>query len=145
MNEAQRRTWKRSVVSLAGLLVMGGVLAVTAIRGLDIANEGDHTALRLLGLLCTVPLIALVFVDRGWRKVYDERDLEIERQALHAGSLAVYLLLAVIALGLTVTMPLGSIRVTYLPSLVYLAFFSHVLAASVAALVYYRAGGGHGE
>ena len=147
MNRAQKRIWLKLAVSVAGLLVMSGALALIKFNDLQIADKEDHTSLRVLGLLCTIPLILIVILDWGWKRkrIYDERDLHIERRSLIIGVLAVFFFLAGAAMILLVLRPLGSINVYFLPSLVYLACFVWILVSSIAALIQYGRGGKDGE
>jgi hypothetical protein len=137
MNRAQKRTWLKFTVSVAGLLVMGGVLAVTNIYDLDMADSEDHTALRLLGLLCAIPLILVVIVDRSWKKIYDERDLDIERRALIFGVIGTFCFLGGAGWFLSVMTRMGSIRALLIIALAYSAYFVLLLVSSLAALIQY--------
>jgi len=137
MNKAQKRVWLKLAVSVAGLLVMAGMLTVIEIHSLDMADATDHTALRVLGLLCTIPLILVVILDWGWKRIYDERDMDIERRSLTIGIIAAFGFLGGAAVILLVIRPLGAIKIIFLPSLVYLAYFACLLASSVAALIQY--------
>jgi len=141
MNKAQKRTWHNLVVSLAGLLVMAGALALIKINDLNMADTEDHTALRVLGLLCTIPLILVVILQWGWKRRCDERDMHIERRSLIIGGIAAFVFLGSAVMILIVIRPLGSINVYFLPSLVYLAYFAYLLVSSIAALIQYRCGG----
>jgi hypothetical protein len=96
-----------------------------------------HTALRGLGLLCTIPLILIVILDRGGKRIYDERDTYIERQSLTVGSIAAFVLLSGAALVLVAAKPLGSINVFQLASLIYLAYFAWLSVSSITALIQY--------
>jgi hypothetical protein len=147
MNRAQKRIWLKLAVSVAGLLAMSGALALIKFNDLQIADKEDHTSLRVLGLLCTIPLILIVILDWGWKRkrIYDERDLHIERRSLIIGVLAVFFFLGGAAMILLVLRPLGSINVYFLPSLVYLAYFVLILVSSIAALIQYGRVGKDGE
>jgi hypothetical protein len=137
MSQAQQRTWCKLVVSVAGFLVMGGALAMIEIYRLDMADMRSHTALRGLGLLCTIPLILVIMADRGWKRIYDERDIYIERQSLVVGSIAAFVFLSGAVLVLLAARPLGSIHVFHLASLIYLAYFAWLSASSITALIQY--------
>ena len=137
MNKAQQRTWYRLAASVAGLAVMSGVLAIIEINALEMADVKSHTALRGLGLLCTIPLILLVILDRNWKRIYDERDMYIERQSLIVGSIAAFVFLGGAALVLLAAKPLGSINVFHLASLIYLAYFAWLSVSSITALIQY--------
>jgi len=137
MNKAQKRIWLKLAVSVAGLLVMVGMLTVIKIHNLDMADTTDHTALRVLGLLCTIPLILVVILDWGWKRIYDERDMDIERRSMVIGIIAAFGFLGGAAVILLMIRPLGAIKIIFLPSLVYLAYFACLLASAVAALIQY--------
>lgn len=137
MNKAQKRIWLKLVVSVAGLLVMTFTLAVTKIYNLDMADATDHTALRMLGLLCTIPLILIVILDWSWKKIYDERDRQIDREATIYGTIGAFFFLAGAGWLLTVMTKLGSIKASLVLSLVYLAVFVCILISSVFALIKY--------
>ena len=126
------------VLKTDGILLMAGTLVTTWILDLDVANRGDHTPLRLLGVTCTIPLILIVIVDWGWKKVYDERDLEIERKVLPLGIVGAFAFLAGAAAVLGFIWPLKSISISILLSLIYMAYFAYILVSSVAALAQYR-------
>ena len=137
MSKAQQRTWYKLAVSVAGLVVMCGALALIEIQNLEMADMRNHMALCALGLLCTGPLILVVILDWGWKRIYDERDMHIERRSLILGSVAAFVFLGGAVLVLLATKPLGSIKVVHLPSLVYLAYFAYLLVSSTAALIQY--------
>jgi Sec-independent protein secretion pathway component TatC len=137
MNGAQRRTWCKLAAAAVGLLIMGGALAMIKINDLQMIDVKDHTAFRLLGLLCAVPLILVVILDWGRKKVYDERDTQIERRSLILGGIAAFVFLGGAALAFAATRPLGSIMVASLPSLIYLAYFTSLLVSCTAALIQY--------
>jgi len=137
MNKAQKRIWLKLVVSMAGLLVMTFTLAVIKIYNLDMADATDHTALRVLGLLCTIPLILIVILDWSWKKIYDERDKKIDREATIYGAVGAFFFLAGAGWLLTITTKMGSIKASLVISLVYLACFVWILVSSVFALIKY--------
>ena len=138
MNKAQKKTWLCLVISLAGISL--GVTAVTLIKimQLDIANTNHHTILRLLSLPPTIPLILMVILS--WRlpiKGYDERDREIERKSMGYGIIGSFVFLGAAVLVLGAVSPFGSMKIFFLSSLVYLAFFVSLVVSSVAALLQY--------
>ena len=137
MNKAQKRIWLKLVVSVAGLLVMTFTLAVIKIYDLDMADASDHMTLRLLSLPCTIPLILIVILDWGWKKMYDERDRQIDRKAAIYGTVGAFIFLAGAGWLLTVVTKMGSIKADLVISLVYLACFVWILVSSVAALIQY--------
>jgi len=137
MNKAQKRIWLKLVVSMSGLLVMAFTLAVIEIYSLDMADATDHTALRVLGLLCSIPLILIVILDWSWKKIYDERDRQIDREAIICGTIGAFIFLAGAGWLLTITTKMGSIKASLVISLVYLACFVWILVSSVFALIKY--------
>ncbi len=137
MNKAQKRIWLKLVVSMSGLLVMAFTLAVIEIYSLDMTDATDHTALRVLGLLCSIPLILIVILDWSWKKIYDERDRQIDREATICGTIGAFIFLAGAGWLLTITTKMGSIKASMVISLVYLACFVWILVSSVFALIKY--------
>ena len=137
MNRAQKRIWLKLVVSVAGLLGMAFTFAVMKSYDLDMADKADHTILRLLSLPCTIPLIFIVILDWGWKKMYDERDRQIDRKAAVYGAIGAFAFLAGAGWLLTVMTKMGSIKADLVISLVYLAYFVWVLVSSVSALIQY--------
>ena len=137
MNKAQKRIWLKLVVSVAGLLIMALTLTIIKIYDLDMADTTDHTAFRVLGLICTIPLILIVILDWSWKKIYDERDRQINREATICGTVGAFVFLAGAGWLLTVVTKMGSIKVSLIISLVYLACFVGILVSSVSALIKY--------
>ena len=138
MNKAQKRTWLSLVISLAGISLGATAVTLIKIMKLDIANPNDHTMLRLLGLPLTIPLILMVIL--AWRlpiKGYDERDREIERKSMGYGIIGAFVFLGAAVLVLGIMSPLGSMKIFFLSSLVYFAFFISQIVSSVAALLQY--------
>jgi hypothetical protein len=124
MNRAQKRTWLSLVISLAGISFG--------------ATANHHTMLRLLGLPLTIPLILMVIL--AWRlpiKGYDERDREIERKSMGYGIIGAFVFLGAAVLVLGIMSPLGSMKIFFLSSLVYFAFFVSQIVSSIAALFQY--------
>lgn len=137
MNRAKKRIWLKLVVAVAGLLVMIGVLALIKIYNLDMTNASDHTTFRVLGLICTIPLILIVILDWGWKNIYDERDKQIKRKADIFGTIGAFIFLAGAGWLLTVMTKMGSIKTLLVIILVYLACFVWILVSSVSALIQY--------
>ena len=137
MNKAQKRTWLKLVVSVAGLLVMAFNLAIIKIYNLDMTDTTDQTAFRVLGLLCTIPLVLIVILDWRWKKLYDERDRQINHEATIHGIVGAFIFLAGAGWLLTVVTKMGSIKASLIISLVYLACFVWILVSSVSALIKY--------
>jgi hypothetical protein len=138
MNKAQKRTWLSLVISLAGISLGATAITLIKIMKLDIMNPNDHTMLRLLSLPCTIPLILMVIL--AWRlpvKGYDERDREIERKSMGYGIIGAFVFLGAAVLVLGIMSPLGSMKIFFLSSLVYFAFFVSQIVSSVAALLQY--------
>jgi len=141
MNKAQKRTWCKLAVSILGLMVMSGALSIMKIYNLEMRDPQDHNAIRMLGLLNTIPLILIVVLDWRWKKIYDERDIEIERRALYYGIVGAFIFLGAAGWYLTVVTRLGSVKAHLIVSLVYLACFVWILVSSSAALIQYGWGG----
>ena len=141
MNRAQKRTWQKILVSIAGLLFMAGAIAVMKIKNLDFSDKSDHSMIRILGLINTIPLILMVIIDWGWKKIFDERDRFIAHKANVIGIIAAFIFLAGAAEFLTVVTKLGSIKTPMIMTLVYLTCFVWILVSSIASLIQYRIGG----
>lgn len=137
MNTAQKRTWLKLAVSVAGLLVMAFNLAIIKIYNLDMTDTTDQTAFRVLGLISTIPLVLIVILDWRWKKLYDERDRQINHEATIHGTIGAFFFLAGAGLLLTVVTKVGSIKASLIISLVYLACFVWILVSSVSALIKY--------
>ena len=138
MNKAQKRTWLSLVISLAGILLGATAVTLIKIMQLDIANTNHHMTIRLLSLPTTIPLILMVILS--WRlpiKRYDERDREIDRKSMSYGIIGAFVFLGAAALFLGAMSPLGSMKIFFLPSLVYLAYFVCLTVSSIAALLQY--------
>jgi hypothetical protein len=93
-------------------------------RGIDIYDVSTPARIRryiLLGVLSAIPCILIAVIDWGWKKVYDERDLQIERQAAICGSVGALTFLALAGWYLTVATKMGFIRAVLILLLVYLA------------------------
>jgi hypothetical protein len=138
MNKAEKRIWGKLIVSIAGLLVMSATLTIIKIYNLEMRDPQDHNAIRMLGLLNTIPLILMVILEWRWKKIYDERDIEIDRRALYYGIVGAFTFLAGAGWYLTVITRLGSVKADLIISLVYLAVFVCILVSSAAALIQYR-------
>jgi hypothetical protein len=141
MNKAQKRTWCKLAVSILGLMVMSGALTIMKIYNLEMRDPQDHNAIRMLGLLNTIPLILIVILDWRWKKIYDERDMLISHKANAIGIVGTFIFLAGAGWFLSVTTRMGSIRASLILTLVYLACFVWILVSSVAALIQYGRGG----
>jgi len=141
VNRAHRRTWGNLAVSVAGILLMSGVLAVMEIYDIRLADSEDHTALRVMGVLCTIPLILIAILQWGWKKIYDERDLDIERRSMLIGGTVGLCFLGGGSVVMVVTRPLGTIDIYHLPSLFYITCFVLWGASAAAALILYGRGG----
>ena len=140
MNKAQRRTWLRLLISLVALLVVSILIIYFRSRGIDIYDFSTPARIRryvLLGLLSAVPIILIAVIDWGWKKVYDERDLQIEREASICGWVGALTFLALAGWYLTVATKNGSIKAVLILLLVYLAFFVSIVVVSIVALILY--------
>jgi hypothetical protein len=140
MNKAQKRTWLRLLVSLVTLLVASILIIYFRSRGIDIYDVSTPARIKryvLLGILSAIPIILIAVIDWGWKKVYDERDLQIERQAGICGGVGALTFLALAGWYLTVATKMGFIRAVLILLLVYLAFFVGIVVLSVVALIQY--------
>ena len=140
MNKAQKRTWLRLLISLATLFIASIFIIYFRSRGIDFydfSTPGRIIRHVLLGILSTVPFILIVFIDWGWRKVYDERDLQIERQVVILGAIGAFTFLAGAGWFLTVETKMGSIKAVLIFLLIYLAYFVGSLVSSIVALIRY--------
>ena len=140
MNKAQKRTWLRLLISLATLLIASIFIMYFRSRGIDIYDVSTPARIRryiLLGVLSAIPCILIAVIDWGWKKVYDERDLQIERQAAICGSVGALTFLALAGWYLTVATKMGFIRAVLILLLVYLAFFVGIVVLSIVALIQY--------
>ena len=138
MNRAQKRTWLCLVISLTGISIGATAVTLIKIMQLDIANTNHHMTLRLLSLPATIPLILMVILS--WRlpiKGYDERDREIERKSMGYGIIGAFVFLGAAVLVLGIMSPFGSMRIFFLSSLVYFAYFVSQIVSSVSALFQY--------
>jgi len=141
MNKAQKRTLFSLGISAAGISLGAAAITFMKIMQLDIANADHHTTLRLLSLPLTIPLILMVILS--WRfptKGYDERDKEIDRKSMSYGIIGAFVFLGAAVLALGIMSPLGSMKIFFLSSLVYLAFFVCVMVSSIAVLIQYGSG-----
>jgi hypothetical protein len=137
MNKAQKRTWLNFAVSLATLVISAAVIAYIRHAEINIYDLSQPTRLRILGLLCTIPLILIVVMQWRWRKDYDERDMLIDRKANAIGIVGAFIFLGGAGWYLSVVTKMGSVRAPLICTLVYLACFVWILVSSVAALVQY--------
>lgn len=138
MNRAQKRTWLSLVISIAGISLGATAVTLIKIMQLDIANTNHHMTMRLLSLPATIPLILMVILS--WRlptKRYDERDREIERKSMGYGIIGAFVFLGAAVLVLGIMSPLGSMKIFFLSSLVYFAYFVSQIVSSVSALLQY--------
>lgn len=140
MNRAQKRTCFRLLISLAALLVASTLIIYFRSRGIDVYDLSTPTAIRryvLLGILSTVPLILIVVTDWGWKKVYDERDKQIDNRSSMIGAIGAITFIALAGWYLTVATKMGSIRAVLIILLVYLAYWVWNLILSIATLIQY--------
>jgi hypothetical protein len=140
MNKAQKRTWLRLLISVATLLIASIVIIYVRSSGIDIYDFSTPARIRryvLLGLLSAVPIILIAVIDWGWKKVYDERDLQIEREAAICGWVGALAFIALAGWYLTVATKMGSIKAVLILFLVYLAFFVSIVVLSIVALILY--------
>ncbi len=140
MNKAQKRTWLRLLISLLALLVASILIIYFRSRGIDIYDVSTPARIRryvLLGILSAIPIILIAVIDWGWKKVYDERDLQIEREAAICAWVGALAFIALAGGYLTVATKMGFIRAVLILFLVYLAFFVSIVVLSIVALILY--------
>ena len=140
MNKAQKRAWLRLLISVATLLIASIVIIYVRSSGIDIYDFSTPAHIRryiLLGVLSAIPPILLTVVDWGWKKVYDERDMQIDNQAVICGAIGAGVFLAGAGCFLTATTKMGSIKAVLIMLLVYLAYLVWNLVLSIVALVLY--------
>lgn len=148
MNKAQKRAWLRLLISLATLLIASILIIYFRSRGIDIYDFSTPARIRryiLLGVLSAVPMILIAVIEWGWKKVYDERDKQIDRQAVIGGAVGAFIFLGVAGCYLTVATKMGSIKAALIMVLVYLACLVWNLVLSIVALIQYNWGGRSNE
>lgn len=137
MNKAQKRTWLCFAISFATILISAVVITYVRWNEINIFDLSKPTRIRILGLFCTIPLIMIVIINWRWKKVYDERDKQIDRKAIVCGSIGAFIFLGGAGWLLSVMTKMGSIKAPLVILLVYLAYFVWVLVSSTAALIQY--------
>ncbi|MHC4476831.1 MAG: hypothetical protein ACYTEL_14385 [Planctomycetota bacterium] len=143
MNKAQKRTWLRLLISMGTLLIASIFIIYFRSSGIDIYDFSTPARIRryiLLGVLSAIPLILIVVIDWGWKKVYDERDSQIDRQAVILGAVGAFVFLAGAGWFLTTATRMGSVKAVLIMLLVYLAYFVWNLVLSIVALIQYGRG-----
>lgn len=147
MNKAQKRTWLRLMISLEALLVASISIIYFRSRGIDISDWSTPARIIryiLLGVLSAIPLILIVVIEMGWKKIYDERDKEIDNKAVIGGAVAAFAFLGLAGVYLHLA-KMGSIKGVSVMFLVYLAYFVWNLALSIVALILYGWGANNEE
>jgi len=140
MNKAQKTTWLRLLISVSTLLIASILIIYFRSSGIDISDFSTPAHIRryvLLGVLSAIPLILIVVIEWGWKKIYDERDMQIDNQAVIGGAVGAFIFLGAAGWYLTVATERGSIKAALILLLVYLACFVWNLVLSVLALVQY--------
>ena len=140
MNKAQKRAWLRLLISVATLLIASIVIIYVRSSGIDVCDFSTPARIRryvLLGILSAIPLILIVVIEWGWKKIYDERDMQIDRQAVIWGAVGAFGFLSLAGGFLTVATNMGSIKAGSILLLVYLACFVWNLVLSIVALILY--------
>ena len=150
MNKAQKRTWFSFAISAATLLISAPALWYAWVNQIDIIDLERPMRTRLIGLICTIPLILIVIISMRFpKKTYDERDTIIEHKSSGAGYASAFIFLVVAGYCLFLINPRGSTKNIYWvmrgSSLVYLSVFVLTLVSSIAALIQYRMGGNKNE
>ena len=140
MNKAQRTTWLRLLISLVALLVASILIMYFRSRGIDIYDWSTPARIRryiLLGVLSAIPLILIAVIEWDWKKVYDERDKQIDNDAVIGGAVAAIAFLSLAGVYLTGATKMGSIKAVSVVFLVYLACLVWNLVLSIVALILY--------
>ena len=137
MNKAQKRTWLCFAISLATIIIAAVVITYIRQNEINIYDLSKPTRLRILSLFMTIPLILIVITNWHWKKVYDERDKQIDRKAIVCGSIGAFIFLGGAGWLLSVMTKMGSIKAPLVILLVFLACFVWILVSSVAALIQY--------
>ncbi len=137
MNKAQKRTFICLAISFATLVISATIIAYIWRNEINIYDLSKPTRLRILSLFMTIPLILIVITNWRWKKVYDERDKQIDRKAIVCGSIGAFIFLGGAGWLLSVMTKMGSIKAPLVILLVYLACFVWILVSSVAALIQY--------
>jgi len=137
MNKAQKRTFICLAISFATLVISAAIIAYIWRNEINIYDLSKPTRLRILSLFMTIPLILIVITKWRWKKVYDERDKQIDRKAIVCGSIGAFIFLGGAGWLLSVMTKMGSIKAPLVILLVYLTCFVWILVSSTAALVQY--------
>ncbi len=140
MNKAQKRTWLRLLISLVALLVASILIIYFRSRGIDIYDFSTPARIRryvFLGVLSAIPLILIAVIEWGWKKVYDERDKQIDNEAVIGGAVAAIAFLGLAGWYLIGATKMGSIKAVSVVFLVYLACLVWNLVLSIVALILY--------
>ncbi len=140
MNKAQKRAWLRLLISVATLLIASIVILYVRSSEIDVCDFSTPARIRryvLLGILSAIPLILIVVIEWGWKKIYDERDKQIDDQAVICGAVGAFGFLSLAGVFLTVTTKMSSIKAGSILLLVYLACFVWNLVFSIVALILY--------
>jgi len=140
MNKAQKRTWFRLLISVSTLLIASIFIIYFRSSGIDISDFSTPARIRcyvLLGVLAAIPLTLIVVIEWGWKRIYDERDMQIDNQAVIGGAVGAFIFLGAAGWFLTVATKRGSIKAALILLLVYLACFVWNLVLSIFALIQY--------
>ncbi len=136
----QKRAW---IGLVAGLLTLFAGVVLFAVRGLDRYDDDPATRFAVYALLFVGAATHFFVVPRTPggkpRRGVDERDLSIFERAPAIQGVAVLVVLAAWAIGLTESFDeVGAIPIVF-PSLIFLsAFLVHLVSLSLAILLGYR-------
>ena len=134
MNKAQKRAWLTFIISLVTLVIAGALFAATRA---GVLNKSDHLIYRIVGITATIPLILIVLSKYCPGKAYDERDISISRKSVIAGIMGTFIFLALGSAVLGVGDFGETIKIKFLPWLVYVTAFVWFFISSVAAILHY--------
>ena len=146
MNNAQKSTWFKLVISLATLAMAAVVIVYLWRNEISVYDMSNPIYLRILGFVGTIPLIQIIILQMRFpNRSFDERDKKIAQKANAIGIVGAFVFLGGAGWYLSVITKMGSVRAPLICFLVYLACFVWILVSSVAAIVKYRIGGNKNE
>ena len=136
MNKAQKMAWLTCIISLVTLVLAGAVFTATRAGAL---NTSDHLIYRIVGITATIPLILIVLLSKYCPgKAYDERDISISRKSVIAGIIGTFIFMALGSWVLGVGDFGGTVKIKFLPWLVYVtAFVWFFISSATGILLYY--------
>jgi len=135
MNLAQKRTWWTFVISLITLVIAGLIIALRLNGTIDSSNRMLN---QIIAISATIPLILIVLLSKVYPgKVYDERDLLIEKKATIWGIAGTFGFMALGGYLILIQDLEGSVKSKHLLGFVYLAAMVWIFLSAAAGIVYY--------